>query len=475
MAQSILDAVAGQAEKVEQDVRILTANGNTISDRVVKGDAFTIPVNRRAAVVPIQTTLPMSGYKTNLNGGSFGRGRGIEATSYKLGHIPFAYSFEITLESMTMNSGNAINLTEQITGKTALVTSEWQDVMFHQPGDGILAGRDGGSTTSTVVVNAINRTQYVFADPADNMGVGMLVEGMQVEVYSSDLDTRRVPAAGTDVTFVISIDPNSRAVTLSQAITGPAAGDVLAIAGLKDPSTGFAFGFGRGASPSLASFSTTYPGNGTTNAAGFQGDAFRHGYSYATDPDSTRTFFTLSKAAVPQLLPAYVNAGAPYNQSFMIQLQAQLINKRPQVNALGMVEALVPLAQWEAIWRAGVTLVQPMQSVGGSDQIATLDGSPKEMGYEDTFRIGGVICHKDRRQPANQIDLIAPKTIGKAVGAELQIQKQGTTNGFSLVRDTTTGVETSILLMHMFDSWDFGYKDPGMFGSLRNLTKPAGY
>lgn len=475
MAQSILDAVAGQTEKVEQDVRILTANGNTISDRVVTGDAFKIEGNRRAAVVPIQTTLPMSGYKMNLNGGTFGRGRGIEATSYKLAHLPFAYSFELTIESATMNNANAINLTEQITGKSALVASEWQDVFFHQPGDGILAGRDGGSTTSTVTVNSISRTQYVFADPNDNTGVSMLVEGMQVEVYSSDLDTRRSPASGTELTFIIAIDPNSRAVTLSQEIASAAAGDVLAIAGLKNPAAGFPFGFGRGASPALASFSSTYPANGTTNAAGFQGDAFRHGYSYATDPDTTRSFYTLSKAAVPQLLPAVVNAGAPYNQSFMIQLQAQLINKRPQVNALNELAALVPLAQWEAIWRAGVTLVQPMQDVSAGSSISTLDGSPKEMSYEDTFRIGGVICHKDRRQPANQIDLIAPKQIGKCVGAELQLLKQGTQNGFSLVTDTTTGVQTSMLIMHMFDSWDYGYKDPGMFGTIRNLQKPAGY
>ena len=475
MAQSILDIVSGQAEKVEQNVQTLTASGNTFSDRAVKGDAFELEGNRRAVRVPIITTQPMSGYKMNLNGGTWSRGRGVESTAYFLGHLPFGYSYEITLESLTMNKGNAIDANSQIFGKSAAVANEWQDIFFHQPGDGILAGRDGGSTTSTVVVNGINCTQYVFNDPADNTTVNMLVEGMQVEAYSSDLDTRRAPSAGTQITFVQSIDWGANAVTLNQQMAAAAAGDVLAISGLKDPVSGFPSGFSRGSAPALGSFSSTYPAAGTTNAAGFQGDAFRHGYSYATDNDATRTFFQLSKSAVPQLLPSFLSANAaPYNPAFMIQMTNQIIKKRPQLDGVKDLLASVPLAQYDAIWRAGVTLVQPIRDVSG-EYGSTLDGTPNDTNLGDTFNIGGVVCHKDRRQPANQIDFLVPKSIGKCVGSKLVLNKQGTQNGFLPVIDPTTGTPTSTILMMMYDSWDYGYRDPGMFARIGNLAKPSGY
>lgn len=474
--QSILDGAAGMSEKVEQFVQTVYNQGNTISDRVIKADAYEASVTRRPLRVPIVRTAAMAGAKGGVNGQVLPRAHGIDTSAYFVGHIPFVYAYEITVESKEAGAkDNAIDLNKEIFGNSAAMASEWKDVFFHQPGDGIVAGRFGGSVQSTVVDGGVNKTVYTFNSASDMLKVNMLVEGMSVEVYSLDLDTRRAPAAGTALTYVEKIDWSRNSATLNQEIAGAADGDVLAIPGLRAPAAGFPTGYGRGASPALASFSSNYPANGTTNADGFQGDAFRHGYAYATNDDPTQFFYTLQKGSVPQLLPVVIPVGGPYNHAVFIQLTSQLVRKRRGVDTQSKLEGLVPLAQYEAIWRAGVQLFQTVYNADGGSYGGVKDGTPTDLKYEDTINIGPVTCHRDVRQPADRIEFLRPDNIGMVKGWDMQILKEGTQNGFILATDQATGLPTTMLRMYMHDSCDFYYREPGLNGALTGLTVPAGY
>jgi hypothetical protein len=471
---SIIEIAATAPDEVDSYIQAYTAAGGEIVDRIAVGEGFQLETGVKAKRIPVRLSEPMGGAKVSIDNGTIGRGRGVESLYYQAAHIPFQYLFELSYEEAKSNYANVMDANQLVFGRAASTVPIWKDIFFHQDGSGVVAGAAGGSVASTVSVDGVNRTKYVFADVSDFVDVRNLVQGMAVEVFASDLTARRSPSSGSNVTFIRSINVDEKSVILNQEIASATNGDILVIPGLIDPAGVFASGYSGGATPPLSSFNSTWPAARTVANKGFTGDAFRHGYLYPQNTDPTKYFSGLQKSALPELIPVATDAsGSPLNHTMIVQLINKLIKKRPSVSHSDWT-GIISLEQKDAAWRAGQAVITTMTQVAG-EYGKIRDAAPSDMGLSDTITLGGVVCHADRRQLANRVDFLVTKNIGVCKAGDLRRVTEFGTNGFVDVMDTTSGTPKYTFLMAMLDDYDFAYRDPGANALIQNLSVPAGY
>lgn len=466
---SVITLTPAQIEPMNKTLQELTSLGGDIEGKLVKAQAPEIEANNRPARIPFLTRHSMGGSKFSPDGGNLPFGQAVATAAYFGGHIPYAHSAQLTMAQRDMNVLSTVDANKEVFGRQAEMINVKHDIMFHGDGSGILAGAAGGSTTANVTDGGVTKTTYTFASASDFVGIVNMVEGLPVEIFASDLTTRRVPASGTDTTIVEKIDWFTNTITLNQEITAPAAGDLFAWPGLLAPSTGFVAGY-SGAS-TLSSFNSAYPTGPTVAATGFTGDPFRHGYQYALNTDATSYFFSVQRSTYPILSPNALSVGGSFQYIQMLMLLSQIQFRRPSnADTLAHVGLISP-EQFIAAFDAGQGVVESMKTVG--DRFGkTVDATPENSKYSDTVSICGITCYKDRRAKKNQIALLLPDKIGKVVGKKLEIYNPSGGNGFSALPSTTGTLSTNIA-MWMTDSWDYMYYDPGSFGVLNDLTVPT--
>jgi hypothetical protein len=342
-------------------------------------------------------------------------------------------------------------------------------------------------------------TVYTFADATDARKADRLVQGMAVECFASDLTTRRAVAnMGADAANPLApitihgINYDTGAVTLTENITSAAVGDVLAFPGLIAPSVGtntfYPSGYSGGATPPLSAFNQASPAGGAptwwSNATpdpfagtyfsqnGITGDAWRHGLDYALDTTPGRYFYQIQKSQVPELIPANYNAGgAPLNYFMPMIVMEQLQQRRSEEVFEGLI-GLAHQVQFRAWHDAGLAVTSHF--VDGPAYGKTFDQSPDGRSMATTFNVNGVTVYKDKRWARDQMAFINPANIGKAIQQNLTKYDQDGGDGIHYRVSLVTGTPTSVFDLHLFDSWDYVYRDPGAAGIITNLARPIG-
>lgn len=461
----VLEIVAQQREAVDSVLQELYDSSDELFRNYVKGDAFVIEdVNRRFARLGAITRPARVGGKYSMNDGPLPFGGGVKAAAFFVGYFPFAMGFKLTEEEILTGtgSGNIGDIVKETFGKSMDNYKVIEDIIGHQSGDGILAGAAGGSTVS-------GGNTMTFSGASDRRRADMLVEGLGVEVYSSDLATRRVPADINKPIVVETVDHNSATVVLSQTLTGLANGDVIAFAGLKSPDSNFFFGFG-GASPELSSFQSGYP---TSAQLGVTGDAFRHGLPYMVEHDGSKYFYGVLRSALPQIRPVFHNAGTAAFQFDMVTLLLGLAQiKRGSSSMKGMIGCAHP-AQFHAAHKAGQAFASML--VNGPKWGPSADLGPSNVAYDQTFDLVGTKTYKDKRVPRDEIWFIDPSHIGRAQNKKVGLHSmKDNRGGIYESRDSGGRVKSSVTL-YISDSMDYVARDIGIFCRLFNLGVPTGY
>jgi hypothetical protein len=454
----VLDTVPGQLEAVKDTLEPLFEQSDQIAS-MVKKTSKVQQVSRYLWRLPVKLYQGGNYAKYVGNEGVLPSGTGMKLSALAAAYYYSALAFRITQEQIDTSQNTAqsvINVLSDTLANAMVEAGVLDDIAFHTKGDGIL------TAPCSAITNTTNATM-TFAVATDYLGINNLREGMCVDVWTYDGATKRA-AATADPLIITAIDYDAKKVTFNQEITslsagnGTTTGDLIAFRGMAayGPST-------------LATFQSTYPGTaGGAATGGIGGDSFRHGYPYMTDTTSSNYFYGKQKSAIPQLLPMRVNAqSSAFEWDHMHRLIAKAIRRRDKDTWKNWV-GIAPMAQRASVFNLGVSISNKLMT--GEQFGKSLDMLPSNVGYEETFSIGGIPCYVSKRARRDQIHFIAPNKLGRAQLFDTKFFDLGGSTTY--VGRHSTGALMAYVESIIVQAYDFVCFDGGSCGVIDSLALP---
>ncbi len=451
MAVSVIDVVGAQIERVRQKLQPIFESSSEVAGMIKKAGGDKVEVSRYLYRIPLQLFRGGNFHKYSTDGGSLGIGTGMLLSSLQAGYITTVRSYRVTDEEKDTSATSAQSVVNVFQKTLADAMTEAQiddDITLHTDGTGVLT--NGCSATN-------GTTTMTFGTSTDTLGINRLREGMTVDAWDTTLATKRVPTTGTAPTYILSIDYDSKIVTLSQSVASLTVADVLAFPALDvyGPST-------------LVSFSSTWPGGGLVTGAGLTGDSFRHGIYYANDSTTSNYYLTKLKSTIPQLLATRVNASnSAFTFGMVLQGMDQVIQRRDKDATKGL-KGICHMKQRQAIFQIGVNISNWNR---GQTSDTMKDLMPTNLNYTDNFDLCGIPTMISKRQYTNRIDFFNPSLWGRAQTHDIRFKTVSGKTVFE-VRGSDGTISAS-QEFHIEQAFDFVCYDPGVGMYIDSLNVPA--
>lgn len=450
-APAITDVTSAQIEVVEREMQLLFEESDQISAKVKKSEKVQ-QVSRYLYRIPFMYYRGGAFHKYSANSGSLGKGTGMKLGSLTAGYITSIRAYKVTREQQNTTSNRKLSTIDVLAETVAHAMDDSMiddDIGFHGDGSGLLTNTSSAQTT----------TVLTFAGASDTLGVNRLREGMQVDVWKSDLTVNL--SVAMDPVVITKIDYTAKTVTLSDAVTGANnQTNVLAFPGLES--------YGP-AAPAYGQ--STWPDK--TVAGGIGGDSFRHGLQYINNTDSSLYYLGVQRSTVPQLMPAIVNASSSGITFDHGQLLIDQLIQRRSVTSGKNLTGIFHMAQRSAVQKLGVTISNVFIQANANNGGPSKDLQPTNNGYTDGFEFCGIPCVLSKRQDKSRADFVDFK---KLFRAELHPIRFYEVDGrkFFEGRDTN-GAVTADVNFHIEATYDHGSLDPGTGGVIHTLSVPTGY
>ncbi len=450
MAADITQVVSAQIERVRNKLETYFETSDQISGLIKKAGEDKVKVSRKLYRIPFQQWRGGVLKKVSMDNGALPTGNGMKISHLTAGYYTTDLAYTVTDEQIDTTGDKTqavVNVFQKTLADAMLEAQVYDDVAFHGNGTGLLTAASSAKPSATTLT---------FAGASDYLGVGRLREGMTVDVWDGS-STNRGSAQ------ITNIDYGNKIVTLDNAVSGLASGDLLAFHGMDVYGPAYP-----------ASFSSTWPGDALTNSAGLTGDSFRHGFPYANDATVSNYYLGTLKSTISQLLPAYANAAAG---SLVLQHGLQVIDQILQRRDPDVVKGLVGIAhmaQRAQVMNIGIAVSNWQRSSGSEKNI---DLMPKNIGYTDTFEFCGIKCYLSKRQDRSRFDFINPKNWGRVMSRETAFKEVGGQTVFPVFSNpssTTVSMNTAVQF-HILQGYDFCCYDPGAGGYIYGLSLPSGY
>ena len=377
-----------------------------------------------------------------------GSGTGPNFSSLTAGYFDSNFSFEITKEQKDYGKSNGSAMADVM---TEILTNAFKQLEVYD--NTFLFGDGTGKLTNSSSASPAS-TQLTFASTTDTIGVNRLWLGAAVDVWDSTGATLRA-----DGPYIISnIDWNSKVVTFSAAVTGITSGDLLAVANVDayGPST-------------LTSFSSTWPGGGTSNAPGLTGDSWRHGLGYVNDATGANYYLGKLKSSYGELMPVQVAAASAALTFSTIELAKNLAIQKRDESILDGLMCVVHMAQ-RAQLQDTVTAMSVFQRTSTSADM--IDAQPKAA---NEFQAAGVSFIVDKRQDKARVDSFNAKNWFRVEGHPSEWFDYGDGQKIKAVTSSSTGNALAAYEMKIVQKMDTGCMDPGAGFYISGLAVPTNY
>lgn len=467
------DAYPAMIEAIAPEVPRIFEQTDRLSKLIGKGKA--IPISDRFCREVILKYVGGTFQAFDPDNGVVGTGSGLATTSFQIGYYYSNYGVALSFRAKdtTQTAGQSkieVFATQQTEAMKELAV--WEDIQLHTDGTGLL----------TNASSAVTATTMTFASSSDTLGVNLLREGMAVFVCAVGTGTiGEVPTGTTADTggvlranatkagypaIITNIDYDARKVTFDSTITGISTGDRIQIVGVPN---GVAFTAGLGGTQTGNS---NWPGGGATPPVWSGTDSFRHGIPYANAVDTTLYYGGLNRATVNQINPvAYNIQGAPMTANHVLIIRDRLTQKRDQ-SAISGLFGICHMSQRAQAMNVGIAVSEWQRNSSANETL--LDLMPKNIGYEESFVVGGMVHYMSKRQPRDRVDYFNPKLWGRA---ELFAGPRPMSWGGQTVMPTwsSSGQLQAGLQMFWEQSFDWYCQDPGAQMVLYNCGIPQGY
>lgn len=382
MSSTITDTLRTHLEQVSNRVQEYHAYDQSLAGRFKP--TTVAEVTRYLYRIIVENYIGGQLIKYSADRGSMGTGTGPSYTYLTAGFLDSSLNFEVTkeqMDTMMKDSQARVKILARIMAQAMTVMIAHDNSFLFGDGTGVL-------TNDSSLYAAGPPVQYTFAAATDSLGVNRLFEGMSVDIWSSDLGTKRNTTGGPRK--ILQIDRSNKIVTLDVAPNNsPATGDQITVANVE------AYG------PSTPTgFSSTWPGGALTTAAGLTGDSWLHGLGYANDATTSNYYLGQIKSGLPKLIPPRVNASSATIGYDMIETMKNLGIEIWGDDYVKGLMGVCHMKQQQKLKEFGTTVVRDMATPSG---VKLKDLQPAA-GYADTFYISEVPHFCSRSQDRARID-----------------------------------------------------------------------
>ena len=439
------DVLQAQLEKVRNKLQDLFEATDQIAGLIEKQGEVEI-IAQKLYRIPVRKFRGGSFSTFSADAGDMGSGSGMSVDRVTAGFIYTNLSYELSLQSIdtTATKGQAVvNVLQDTLAYAMNEVQVYDDISFHQSGTGILT--NAGSNYTSGGWNGGASDTMTFAAAGDTLGINRLREGMVVSVFNSAGTAKRTTTPAP--LQIDHIDYNNKIVYFNGTISSGSNTDILAFAGL---------------TANLQSFQSGWP---------LSGDSYRHGLYYANDATGSNYYLGQLKSAFSQLVPTNINAAnGPFVFPHLLQAKDGVMQRRDPEVAANMI-GIVHMAQRNSIFQIGVSISNWLRKDVSEKMI---DVMPSNHDYLDSFEAGGYKMYLDKRQDKGRIDLINPKTWGRAMLKPTDFYKVGGVMIFPGRVQSTANLKASQYFT-IVQAYDFYSVDPGAAAYVSSLQVPSGY
>ncbi len=470
MAGEVLAAAAYSAmiEKVLEEVPKLYESTDRLSKLIGKGKF--VQVSDRFARAPLLKYMGGTFQAFNADNGVLGSGSGMNTINFQIGYYYTNYAVTVSRRAKDTTDSAEQSRVQVFSMQQAEALQEmavYEDITLHGDGTGLLTNASSATSGGNTLT---------FAGATDTLGVNLLRPGMAVNVCAVGTGTiGSVPGGGVsgggsvDVGGVVranatnpgfpaiitDIDYDARKVYLDATITGITTGDRLQVVGLllTPAQTGKA----------------GYPNRDFTSVTT---DSFRHGIPYMNQVDSTLYYGGLNRATNPQINPVVYNMqGNPWTANHTLIVRDRMTERRDPSVLQGLM-GFCHMAQRAQAMNIGISVSEWQRNSASNEPL--LDLMPKNIGYEESFVVGGIVHYLTKRQPRDRIDYCNPRLMGRA-GLFDGPRPMEWGGQYIWPTWSSTGQMQAGYQMFWEQNFDYFSNDPGVGMVLYNGGIPQGY
>lgn len=416
MAVTEAQVAAYELEKVVPKVQVAFERDKKFFSSIEKKDVQK--VSYRAMRVPIELRPGGSFGYFNPDGGGLGRGGGPQADKATLQSVFVSENIEYTKLTQWSTDDDRKAIINSVRRLTATALDELMrqlDAQMMQAGTGAI-----GTITTVATSGGVD----TYTCTTDGFGVRLMRYGQPVQVFDATLATLR--GSGT----ITQWDVENKTVSVTPAVTGAIATDIIITSGLSAPST----------NPAL------------------------FGVPYHHSNASTGTWLGFSRSNTPEIRSNRVNAAS---SALTLPLPRLAINKIG--NRVGIDENFKPVA-----WMHPAQ-VQAYENIG--QLVSIIHKQPKDealdLYFNDSMQMAGAPVRKSFNWDKTRIDFVNADVWGR--GETLPIGFY-TTDGRKIfeIRDSSGGVATADIFYMVLGTQTF-VSNPAATAYIDNLAVPSGY
>lgn len=453
---STLDTVSAQLEVVSPLVTDVYETSDQISALVKRNSKNVSMLSRYLYRFVLEQFAGGTNAKYSANEGVLPKGTGMKLTSLQAGYFYSMLMFRVTDEQVDESQSSkqsVVDVMSRTLSSGMDNAAVMDDIAFHNDGTGKLTGLSSATTSTTMT----------FAGATDTLGVSRLREGLTVDVWDATGANKRVITTLADGPLrILTINYNTKVVTLNTAVTAITDTDILAFTGMDSygPST-------------LTSFSSGWPATSAlTTTGGLTNDSYRHGLYYANNFTDSNYYLGKQKSALPQIAPTEIPANSqPLSWAHGFAL-IDAIQKRRSMGEAEKLTWIFPLSQRYVVFDAGVALSTKM--VTGNQFGKNYDPAPSNNQYNDPFNYVNCQAYVSKRQYNDRVDAINLKKWGRA---EVFPGTRPYSKGGKTVFEghDSSGLLAAYSEFGFQSAYDFVCYDPGCQGAVTGLAVPANY
>lgn len=405
-----------ELERVIPKIRVLFERDDKFYANIKKRDVETI--SNRQMRVPLELRTGGAFQYFNPDGGDLGRGGGPQWDKAVLNCVFVSQNIEYTKLTQWSTDDSRKSIANAVKKLTAEALDELRrqlDAQLMQPGTGQIGTITSVSTTSGV---------DTYTCTTDGFGVRLMRFGQVVQVFDTTLATLR--GKGT----ITAWDVENNTVSVTPAVAGATATDVLVTDGISSPSS----------LPAL------------------------FGVPYHDSNASTGTWLGFQRSTTPEIRASRVNAGSA---ALSLPLPRLAINKIG--NRVGIDNTFKPNAWLHPCQK------QAYEDIGQGVIVMNKQGSkPDELDmYFDRMQFAGAPDRPSYNWDKTRIDFISDGVWGRGEILPVGFYKTDGRNIFE-IRSTSGGVAAADIFYMVCGMQTF-VNNPAACAYIDNLAVPSGY
>lgn len=416
MAQTEANVTALELERVQPKIRTLFDRDDKFYSSIKKRDVEV--VSYRQMRIPLEIASGGAFQYFNPDGGDLGRGGGPQFDKAVVQPVFMSENIEYT----KLNEWSTNNDRKAIVKGIRRLTSTSFDELRRQLDSQLMQPGTGQIATLTTVTTAAGVDTYVCS--TDGFGTRLVRVGQVVQVYDATLATLRGKA-----TVQSNFTP-TKTITVSPAVSGATATDVLVVDGLSSPAS----------LPAL------------------------FGVPYHHSNASTGTWLGFSRSATPAIRANGINASSAALTLPLPRLAINAIGDRVGIDNNFSPEAWMHPAQQNAYEEIG-------------QLISSIRKAPKEEGldlyFNDNMQMAGAPVRTSFNWDRTRIDFVIKEVWGRGEILPLGFYKTDGRNIFEL-RGASGGVATADIFYLVLGTQTF-VNNPAACAYIYGLAVPSGY